>query len=144
MDGVPSIHLRFNRDGTCTGDPGEPQVRSNHVHDLERIQKDLSSWRVDAKNLSRTNVVVALLVFLFRSLRNWIWTLLLAPATIFTDPLGTLTSAAVFPVVNIGVALCCLVFWIGGKIGLGRLIDLIGATYADGYSMPNWVSRARS
>lgn len=136
--GVPHFQLRFVN-GVAQGDPAEREVRVSHRQDLERISSDLSSWRVDLKNLGRTNVVFALSVFLFRSLRNFVWTLVLSPATIFIDPIGTIAALITFSVVNIGVALCCVVFWLGGKLGLNRVIDRASDKWAQGYSMPNWV-----
>ncbi|KAG0658481.1 hypothetical protein C6P46_005724, partial [Rhodotorula mucilaginosa] len=41
----------------------------------------------------------------------------------------------------VGVALCCVVFWVGGKIGLDKVIDWASDKWADGYSMPNWPSQ---
>ncbi|GAA5873862.1 hypothetical protein JCM3774_000706 [Rhodotorula dairenensis] len=139
-DGVPQFQLRFVN-GVAQGDPAERETRVSHRQDLERISSDLSSWRVDLKNLARTNVVFALIVFLLRSLRNFVWTLVFSPATIFIDPIGTLASLVIFPVVNMGVALCCVVFWLGGKLGLNRVIDWVSDKWAQGYSMPNWPSQ---
>ena len=137
--GIPQFNLRFVR-GVAQGDPADPQARSNHRQDLERISSDLASWRVDLKNLARTNVVFALIVYLLRSLRNFVWTLVFSPATVFLDPVGTFAGLIITPVVAVGVALCCVVFWVGGKIGLDKVIDWASDKWADGYSMPNWVS----
>ena len=89
---------------------------------------------------ARTNVVFALIVYLLRSLRTFVWTLIFSPATVFTDPLGTAAALVIGPVVTGGVAICCMVFWIGGKLRLGKVIDWASDKWTDGYSMPNWVS----
>ena len=60
--------------------------------------------------------------------------------TAFTDPVGTAANLVITPVVGVGVALSCVVFWIGGKLGLNKVIDWASDKWADGYSMPNWVS----
>ncbi|GAA5992233.1 hypothetical protein JCM10908_001831 [Rhodotorula pacifica] len=138
--GIPQFQLRLV-DGVLRGDPADAQARTSHRQDLERISTDLASWRVDLQNLARTNVVFALIIFLLRTVRNFFWTLVLSPATIFIDPLGTLASLIIFPVVNVGVALCCVVFWLGGKIGLNKIIDWASDKWAQGYSMPNWPSQ---
>ena len=137
--GIPQFNLRFVR-GVAQGDPADPQARANHRQDLERISNDLASWRVDLKNLARRNVVFALIVYLLRSLRNFVWTLVFSPATVFLDPVGTCVGLIITPIVNVGVAICCMVFWIGGKLGLDKVIDWVSDKWADGYSMPNWVS----
>ena len=82
----------------------------------------------------------ALIVYLLRSLRNFVWTLVFSPATVFLDPVGAFAGLIITPVVAVGVALCCVVFWVGGKIGLDKVIDWASDKWADGYSMPNWVS----
>ncbi|KAG0653224.1 hypothetical protein C6P46_003310, partial [Rhodotorula mucilaginosa] len=91
--------------------------------------------------VARTNVVFALIVYLLRSLRNFVWTLVFSPATAFLDPVGTFAGLIITPVVAVGVALCCVVFWVGGKIGLDKVIDWASDKWADGYSMPNWPSQ---
>lgn len=140
MSAAPVINLRFNRDGSATGDPGQSALRRAHLHDLERIDADVSSWRTGVEGWARNNVFVALAVFLFRAIRTLLWTLILAPATAFIDPLGTAAALTITPLIQTALVVVAITFAVGKWLGLDRVMDRISDNYADGYSAANWVS----
>lgn len=126
MSRVPRVKLYY-----------DPTLVANHL-DQVRSLSQASHVAVDSR--AKVSVVSAFDTFLLRTARDLAWTLLLAPATVFVDPVGTIAAALLWPVINTALAVVCAAFWLGGKVGLGRVIDDIGATWASGYSVPNWVS----
>ncbi|GAA5995589.1 lipase family protein [Rhodotorula paludigena] len=87
---------------------------------------------------SKRSFVVAFGAYLLRGLREYARTLLLSPATIFSDPLSTLLTLLAFPAAALALALLMLFFWLAGILGGRQIVNWISRHYANGLSTANW------
>ncbi|GAA5920844.1 hypothetical protein JCM3775_003977 [Rhodotorula graminis] len=102
-----------------------------HVQDLGRIchaQRKSSSVAVWA----RRNILVAFVSFLVTSLRTYLWTLVVSPASILFDPLSTLATLVLYPIIAAGLAVLVATLY------LFSLLGGLSAKYANGWSIVNW------
>lgn len=99
--------------------------------------------------------------YILQSVASYLRTLLLSPSTIFFDPLSTIASIVIYPVIFLFLFLAVLVLYVasllashvllGGSTrlptdhsstlqGFGRVMRAISNKWANGYSLINWVS----
>ncbi|GAA6052174.1 hypothetical protein JCM3770_001255 [Rhodotorula araucariae] len=108
-----------------------------HVEDLGRICKaqgesrSVSSW-------ARRNIVIAFFLYVVKNIRTFVWTLAVAPASFFTDPLSTVATLIIYPVITVGLGVAVAVLYFGSLLGLGRVFKRLGNRYANGWSLVNW------
>lgn len=88
---------------------------------------------------SKRSFVVAFGAYLLRGLREYARTLLLSPATVFSDPLSTILTLLAFPAAALALALLMLFFWLAGILGGRQIVNWISRNYANGLSTANWV-----
>lgn len=89
---------------------------------------------------AKTNVPLSLFLYIFRSLQSILSTLIFAPLTIFSDPIGVIAAIIIYPIIYFGLWLLTVVLWLTSLIGGGKLIEYLSKNYGDGYSPVNWVS----
>jgi hypothetical protein len=96
-----------------------------------------------------------------QSVASYLRTLFLSPSTIFFDPLSTIASIIIYPVIFLFLFLAVVVLyvasllvrWLGwgstgcsmladlvhGLQGFGRIMRALSNKWANGYSLINWV-----
>ncbi|GAA5900350.1 hypothetical protein JCM8208_005335 [Rhodotorula glutinis] len=108
-----------------------------HVQDLGRIcraqrrSSSVATW-------ARRNIVVAFLSFLVSSGRTYLWTLVVSPASVLFDPLSTIATLILFPVITAGLAVLVAVLYLFSLLGGRRIVNSLSNKYADGWSIVNW------
>jgi len=109
-----------------------------HAQDLggicraQRRSRSIAVW-------SRRNIVVAFLSFLVGGARAYLWTLVVSPASVLFDPLSTLATLVLYPLIALGLAALVAALYIFSLVGGGRVVDWLSSTYANGWSIVNWV-----
>jgi len=130
-DRPPTLHP------TSRSDSPDAAVHA-HVQDLGRIchtQRKSSSVAVWA----RRNIVVAFASFLVASVRTYLWTLVVSPASVLFDPLSTIATLVLYPVIAAGLAVLVAALYLFSLVGGRRIVNSLSAKYADGWSIVNWV-----
>ncbi|BGP19399.1 hypothetical protein JCM10213v2_007488 [Rhodosporidiobolus nylandii] len=111
----------------------------HHLEDLKRLARP-KTWRASLQYYAKQNTACAFATFVLATLSSWIWTLVLSPATVFSDPLGTLAALLFYPVIWTGLGAVVLVFWLLGLVGGQRIIDWLSRRYAGGLGVVNWLN----
>ncbi|GAA5848915.1 hypothetical protein JCM9279_004664 [Rhodotorula babjevae] len=108
-----------------------------HVQDLGRIcHAQRKSPRVAA--WARRNIVVAFASFLGASVRTYLWTLVVSPASVLFDPLSTAATLILYPIIAVGLAFLVAVLYLFSLLGGRRIVNSLSNKYADGWSIVNW------
>ncbi|GAA5870457.1 hypothetical protein JCM8547_004037 [Rhodosporidiobolus lusitaniae] len=111
--------------------------RQQHLADLRRVAKS-QSIRASFGYLAKRSVPISFLFFTGQALKTIWLTALLSPATIVSDPLGTLAGLLFYPIIWIGLGTAVFVFWILSMLQGQKVIDYLSDKYAEGWSMVNW------
>ncbi|KAM0786794.1 hypothetical protein ACM66B_002228 [Microbotryomycetes sp. NB124-2] len=117
------------------------QVVSSHVQEIGRIDQ-INTWQRAMHHpwarLLNLWYLVALVLWTLESIKRFSTRLVLAPVSIFGDPLSTVASLIIYPTVFVGVAIAGMSFWVASLFGGGNLIEWLASTFANGYGMANW------
>ncbi|KAK4057504.1 hypothetical protein OIO90_001573 [Microbotryomycetes sp. JL221] len=117
------------------------QLVQAHVQELNRID-DVNTWQKVWQQpwarLLNLWYIIALVLWILESLQRFVVRLLLAPISIFGDPLSTIASLVIYPVVFGVITISGIFFWIASLFGGAGFIEWLGVTFANGYGMANW------
>ncbi|KAL8277885.1 hypothetical protein RQP46_009704 [Phenoliferia psychrophenolica] len=110
----------------------------SHLAEIMRL-KSQSFWRGSFLQHAKESTPFALLRFALHGVTNYLTTLVLAPSSIFGDPLSTFASLVIYPVIFTGLLIVAITFWVASHTGGGLLVRWIQRTFMGGYSAPNWL-----
>ncbi|KAK4052705.1 hypothetical protein OIV83_001992 [Microbotryomycetes sp. JL201] len=117
------------------------QVVSLHVQELGRIDQ-INTWQRALQHpyarVFNLWYIVALVLWTCESIKRFLTRLILAPISIFGDPLSTVASLIIYPVVFVAIAFAGTAFWVASLFGGGSLLEWLGSTFANGYGMASW------
>lgn len=84
-------------DGASSRPSQRPPGRE-HLEDLRRIRKlSVAGARSSLRWWAKRNTPISFVLFIGQTLLSWISTLVLSPATIFSDPVGTAVALVIYP-----------------------------------------------
>ncbi|KAK4052704.1 hypothetical protein OIV83_001991 [Microbotryomycetes sp. JL201] len=106
--------------------------------ELELQAVTARSWTASLRQAAEYSTLISLVRFIFKNVASWIKTLILAPATIFLDPLSTGMALVVWPFVFFGLFIETLVLRVVMSIGGRWAIHQISETWCERYSVVNW------
>ncbi|BGP51022.1 hypothetical protein JCM10450v2_006948 [Rhodotorula kratochvilovae] len=109
----------------------------NHLEDLGRICKAQREKR-SVSQWARQNIVIAFLLYVAKNVRTFLWTLVVSPASIVTDPLSTTATLVVYPVVTTILLGAVVGLYLFSLLGGKRVVDWLSNRYAGGWSVVNW------
>ncbi|GAA6036319.1 hypothetical protein JCM8097_001663 [Rhodosporidiobolus ruineniae] len=114
-----------------------PSPARQHFQNLCEIAR-VKPWRVSFSYWAKRSVPVGFILHFCSHLRTWFRQLVLAPATIFSDPFSTVAALVVYPVVWFALFVAMLI-WIALRLLGGRkIIEAVSRNWAAGLSIPNW------
>ncbi|GAA5832008.1 hypothetical protein JCM11251_002783 [Rhodosporidiobolus azoricus] len=117
--------------------PDGPSCGRSHLNDLRRIRLS-ENWSASFAFWAKRSVPISFFFFLVQNISSWIFSLIFSPMTILADPIGTVASLVIYPVVWTALGVVVFVFWILALFRGQKIIDWLGKRYAQGYSMVNW------
>ncbi|ORY74764.1 Alpha/Beta hydrolase protein [Leucosporidium creatinivorum] len=131
--------MSSSRAQTTTDDPhGAPETDHPRLRDHAAELAHLSSVRQSLMRRARRSLPIAFLNYILQSVASYLRTLFLSPSTIFFDPLSTIASIVIYPVIFLFLFLAVVFLWIASLLGLGRVMRAISNKWANGYSIINW------
>ncbi|KAI5478113.1 lipase, class 3 [Pseudohyphozyma bogoriensis] len=117
---------------------------SAHLAELENL-RSLGSGVYSAKSASTTtksrfSVPLSLVNYVFKALHSLLNLLVFSPQSILGDPVSTIATFIIYPVIVVALSIFVVVFWISGKLGGGKIIEWLGRKWGGGYSVVNWLN----
>ncbi|GAA6042487.1 hypothetical protein JCM8097_003052 [Rhodosporidiobolus ruineniae] len=135
----PSVASKLPTSSSSDPAPPPPPPAHDHLDDLRRIVS-VKAWKSGLAYYAKRSTPISFVNFVFRNLKTWVWGLVLSPATVFQDPLGTVASLIIYPVVWTALGVLVFFFWLGSKVGGQRILDWLSVKYAGGWSVVNWAN----
>lgn len=120
--------------------PSTPPILSPHAKEL----LNLYSFPNSILNSNSIKIPISFFKFLFNSVKTILLTLLFSPLTFLSDPISTLSSLIIYPIIYLGLYFLSGVFYLTELLGGNSFITYLGDTYGEGLSPVNWVSNLPS
>ncbi|SCV69560.1 BQ2448_2580 [Microbotryum intermedium] len=116
---------------------GQPQRLGVHVEELVSL---LSRRGESFIQRSRSSLFYAFFHYVAGNTIAFVRTLIVAPASILFDPLSTIATLIIYPVIYTFLFLAIFGLYLTSSIGGSAVISYISRRFADGYSVVNWPS----